>query len=441
MEDIRHMEDTRYMNVKIEEIEKNKLVLEIELGADILEDGLEKAYKRIAKRFNVPGFRKGRAPRSMVERHFGAAVLYEGAIDALCPEYYDKAISENNLFPIDAPELELVEIEKGKPFIFKATVTVKPQIEIGRYIGVEAAYKPALVTDDDIDKALKAAADKNARLITPEEDRPVKEGDIVLIDYEGSVDGVPFEGGKAAGQSLEIGSHTFIPGFEEQLVGKNAGESFQINVRFPDDYQHSGLNGRDTVFDITIHSIKEKELPAIDDDFAQDVSEFDTLEEYRADIRKKLTEKQEGESLKAFQEELMQKIIDDSAMDIPEIMIKKQIERDIKEFEMSLSYSGLNLEKYMELYSMTRESLEDSMRERAVREISTQLAFEQIEKAEAIEVTDEDYDYEIAKRAEVYKKEFADYKASISDDLEKYIRAGLKRQKAIDFVTEKAVRI
>ena len=428
------------MNVKIEEVEKNKIKLEIEVGADVLEEGLNTSYKRNAKRYTIPGFRKGRAPRGMVERYYGVEVLYEGAIDAICPDYYDKAIKENNLEPVDSPELDLVELERGKPFIFSATVVVKPKVTLGIYKGVEVESKPVLVTDEDVEEVLKTAADKNARLL-PVEDRPSQEGDILLIDYEGSIDGIPFEGGKREGYNLEIGAKQFIEGFEEQLIGKNAGMSVKVNVRFPDDYAGEDVKGKDAVFDVMIHSIKVKELPEIDDEFAQDVSEFDTLDEYKTDIRKHLTEEQ-GERLKQeFENKLAEKIAGEAEIDIPDVMIKKQTERNIREFEMTLAYQGIDLERYFALTSSSREQLEDDMHKRSEDEVRLRLTLDQVAKEENIETTDEDYENELRKRADSYKKEFEEYKNSVSDDLAGYIRSKVKTDKTIAFLTEHAKRV
>ncbi|MCL2060176.1 MAG: trigger factor [Oscillospiraceae bacterium] len=428
------------MNVKIEEVEKNKVKIEIEVGADVLEEGLNTSYKKNAKRFTIPGFRKGRAPRSMVERYYGVEVLYEGAIDAICPDYYDKAVTENNIEPVDSPELDLVELERGKPFIFTATVVVKPEVKLGEYKGIEVPSPPVLVTEDDIEEELKKAADKNARLI-PIEDRAAQAGDTLLIDYEGFIDGVPFEGGKGEGYNLEIGSNTFIPGFEDQLIGKLAGDSDKITVRFPEDYQSEELKGREAVFEVTVHSIKMKELPVIDDDFAQDASEFDTLDEYKADIRKNLTEEREDQAKREFENTLIKKIADGAEIDIPDAMIDRQTERNIKEFEMTLAYQGLDLDRYLMLTSSSRDDLENNMHERSESEVRTRLVLEQIAKEESLTDTDEDYENELRKRAEIYKKDYDEYKEQVSDDLAGYIRNKIKTEKIVAFLTENAKRI
>ena len=425
------------MDVKIEEVEKNKVKLQIEVGADVLEKGLDTSYKKNAKRYNIPGFRRGRAPRAMMERYYGVESLYEGAVDAICPEYYEKAIKDNNIEPVDAPELDLVELERGKPFIFSATVIVKPEVVLGEYKGVEIAKKTVLVTDDDIEAELKNNAEQNARLL-PVEDRPAQQGDVVLIDYEGFIDGTPFEGGKREGYNLEIGSKQLLDGFEEQLIGKNAGESVQVNVRFPDDYVNEDVKGKDAVFNVEIHSIKIKELPEIDDDFAQDVSEFDTLDEFKADIRKRLTKEQEEQSKQEFENALINKIAGDIEIDIPDVMIAKQTERNIKEFEMSLVYQGIDLERYFTLTSTTREQLEEEMRKRSENEVRIRLMFEQVAKEENIDATDEDYDNEIRKRADSYKKDYEEYKNQVTDDLANYIRSQIKTDKIVAFLSENA---
>jgi len=428
------------MNVKIEEVEKNKVKIEIEVDADVLEEGLDRSFRRSAKRFSIPGFRKGRAPRAMVERYYGVESLYEGVVDILCPEIYEKALKENDVEPVDSPELDIVELERGKPFIFTATVVVKPEVALGDYIGVEAAYKTVIVTEDEIEAELKSNADKNSRLI-PVEDRPAQKGDTVIMDFEGFIDGVPFEGGKGEGYSLELGSGMFIPGFEEQLEGTPAGGFTKVSVRFPDDYNSDDLKGKDAEFNVTVHSIKVKELPEIDDDFAQDVSEFETLDEYKADVRRQLTERQEERAKQDFQNELIKKIVDGAQADIPEPMIKRQIERNIGDLEMSMTYQGLNLEKYFEMTRSNRAELEDSFRERSVSEIKTRLVIERIGKEKELVTTDEEFDGEIRRRADIYKKSFDEYKEQLTDDLASYIRSKLTTDKIIAYLVENAKRI
>jgi len=428
------------MNVNVETLEKNKVKLEIEVGADILEEGLNKSYKRNAKRFNIPGFRKGRAPRFMVERQYGVEALYPDAAELICEEYYPKAIDENKIEPVDRPELDIVELERGKPFVFSAVVTIKPEVRLGAYTGVEAEYKTALVTDDDIEERLKSEADKNARLV-PVEDRPSQSGDTLLIDYEGFIDGAPFEGGKREGHNLEIGSKSFIDDFEEQLIGRNAGDAFKISVRFPDDYHKADVQGKDAEFNVTIHTIKRKELPAIDDEFAQDVSEYESLDEYKAAIRKELTEEQEKISRQNFENQLIKKIVDEAQIDIPEVMIERQIDQNYKNFEMMMAYQGLSPEQYFAYSSTTPEQVREDMRERSVNEVRTTLVLERIGADESIEVTDEEMDAELLKRAEARKKTPDEYKADLSEDLAKYIRSNLKSQKIVSFLVDGAKRV
>jgi len=428
------------MNVKIEEIEKNTVKLEIEVGADVLENGLEQSYKKIAKRFNIPGFRKGRAPRSIVERYYGVEVLYEGAVEAIWPEYYSKAVSENNIEPVDSPELYIVELERGKPLIFTATVAVKPEVKLGEYIGLEAEFKQALITDDDVENEIKDVADKNARLV-PIEDRVSQIGDTLQIDFEGFIDGVQFENGKGEKYNLELGSNSFINGFEEQLTGKTAGESATVNVRFPDDYASSDLKGKDAVFEVVVHSIKKKELPEIDDEFAQDVSEFDTLDEYKADVRKKLTERGEEQSKANFENELITKIVGDAEIDIPEPMIQRQIEQNMKDLEMRLMYQGLDLDRYYEMSATPKETVDANIRKNSISELKTRLVFEQIIKEKELEITDEEYDNEIRKRAETYKKDYDEYKTQVSEELENYIRSKMMTDKVVALISENAKRV
>ena len=428
------------MNVKVEEAGLNKVKLEIEVGAEILEEGLDKSYKKNAKRFNVPGFRKGRAPRPVIERYYGVEVLYSDAAEILCSEYYEKALKENGVEPVDMPEVDIVTLERGQPFVFTAAVEIKPKVVLGEYIGVEVEKKPVIITEDEVEAEIKAAADSHARII-PVEDRPSQIGDTVMIDYEGSVDGVPFEGGKGEGFNLELGSNRFIAGFEEQLTGKSAGDFVKVNVRFPDDYNASELSGKDAIFDVTVHSVKTKELPAIDDEFAQDVSEFDTLEEYRADVRKHLTERGEERAKTEFENTLIEKIAGGAQIDIPAVMIKRQAEQDIKDFEMRLAYQGIDLERYFTMSGTTREQLEESMNGRAEEEVRTRLVMEQVAKENELEVSGSEYEDELRKRAETYKKDYDEYAKTVSEDLADYIRSKLKTEKIVKFLTASAKQI
>jgi trigger factor len=317
---------------------------------------------------------------------------------------------------------------------------VKPEVVPGEYIGLEVPYRGALVTEDEIEAELKAAAERNARLV-PVEDRPSRQGDVLLIDYEGSVDGVPFQGGKADGFSLELGSKSFIEGFEEQLIGKSPDERTEVTVRFPDDYGNESLNGKDAVFKVTVHSIKLKELPGIDDDFAQESSEFDSLEEYKADIRKKLTEKNVEKTKRGFENELVAKIVADSQVDIPGVMIDRQAETSFREFEMTLAYQGLDLERYYQITSSDRGKLEESIRARSADEVKSQLVLERIARDNGIEVSDEEYDADIKRRAEKLEKDYEEYRSQISDDYARYIRSNMKTEKVMSFLTENTKKI
>lgn len=428
------------MNVKIEDAEKNVKKLEIEVPLEDFDDALSQSFKKNAKRFNVAGFRKGRAPRHVIERIYGQQVLYEDAVDIVCPKFYELAVKEYDIEPVDSPELGIVELERGKPFVFSAKVTVKPEVVLGKYIGVEATQRQVLITEEDVEAKLGEDAEKIARLV-PIEDRPSMEGDTLLIDYEGSIDGVPFEGGKSEGFNLELGSKAFIGGFEEQLTGKSAGDETLVNVHFPDDYHSEDVRGKDAVFSVKVHSIKRKELPNIDDEFAQDVSEFETLDEYKADIRKKLTQEQEELAMREFENELVDKIVKEAEIDVPAVMIDNQAERDVKDFEMRLAYQGMDMDRYCQIANTTREAFEASMRERAEPEIRTSLVLEKIGKQEAIEVTDEDFEAELTKRAETYKKSYEEYKKQITDDLASYIRSRLKTDKTVKFITDNAARV
>ena len=425
------------MNVKVEEAGVNKLKLEIEVGSEAFEDGLAKSFKKNARRFSVPGFRVGRAPRSVVERHYGAEVLYSDAVEFICSEYYEKALTENNIEPIDRPRIDIGEIERGAPFTFTAVVDVKPKVTLGGYIGIEAEMKRVIVTEEEVEDEIKSVADKNARII-PVEDRPTQIGDTVQIDYEGFIDGVPFEGGKNEAFNLELGSNRFIKGFEEQLTGKSAGDFVKVEICFPDDYHNKDLCGKDAVFDVTIHSVKSKELPEIDDEFAQDVSEFDTLDEYKADLRKQLTLRGEERAKSEFENALVDKIVNDAQVEIPDILVERQAENNLRQFNMTLAYQGLDVDRYLEMGGIPREEFEASMNKRALAEVKTQLVLEQIAQDNKLAVTDADYEEELRKRAETYKKDYDEYVKTVSDDLAGYIRSKLTSDKIIKFLSDNA---
>ena len=425
------------MQVKVEKEGKNVIQLEIEVDAEKFEQGLQKAFKKNANKFNIPGFRRGKAPRYMVEKFYGEQVLYEDAINEICPEAYDQAVEENDLHPVDRPEIDIKQIGKGQTLIFTAKVTVKPEVELGQYKGVEVQKADATVTDDDLEKEIGNILEKNARLLTVE-DRPVASGDTAIIDFEGFMDGVAFEGGKGTDYSLVIGSGSFIPGFEDQLIGVAAGEEKEVNVSFPEDYGQAELAGKPAVFKVTVKEIKVKELPVLDDEFAKDVSEFDTLEEYKADLRAKLVEKAEHKAHHENEDNVVAKVVENATVEIPPVMIEKHIDNLVYDFAMRLRYQGLDLDKYLEIMGMDMKSFREQFSKRAEQEVKTQLVIEKIGAEEAIVPSDDDTNEEIKKLAESYKQSEEDFRQHLKPDDIEYIRSNLIARKTVDFLVENA---
>jgi len=425
------------MQVKVENTEKNVVQLEIEVDAERFEQGLQKAFVKNSKKFNIPGFRRGKAPRYLVEKFYGEQVLYEDAINEVCPEAYDEAVKENDIHPVDRPEIDIKQIGKGQPLVFTAKVTVKPEVELGEYKGVEVTKANALVTDEDVEKEIERIRDRNSRLVAVE-DRPAKSGDTVTIDFEGFVDGKAFEGGKGTDYDLVLGSETFIPGFEDQLIGVSAGESKDVNVAFPEDYHSKELAGKPALFKVTVKEIKVKELPELDDEFAKDVSEFDTLEEYKADLRKKLTERAEHAAQHENEDNVVAKVVENATVDIPQVMIEKHIDNMVFDFGMRLRYQGLELDKYLEAMGMDMNTFREQFRKRAEQEVKTQLVIEKISKVEAIVPTDEDTENEIKRMAENYKQTAEEFRKHLQPEDIEYIRSTLVAKKTVDFLVENA---
>jgi len=421
------------MQVKIENVEKNVVQLEIEVDAAKFEVGLQKSFVKNVNKFNIPGFRKGKAPRSMVEKFYGEQTLYEDAINTVCPDAYEEAVEKNDIYPVDRPEIDIKQIGKGKSLIFTAKVTVKPEVELGQYKGVEVNKANALVTDDDVEKELEKTLEKNARLISIE-DRPVKSGDTVVIDFEGFVDGHPFEGGKGTDYPLVIGSGTFMPGFEEQLIGLDKDAEADVNVSFPENYGKEELAGKPTFFKVKVKEIKLKELPVLDDEFAKDVSEFNTFEEYKADLRQKLTERAEHKAKCENEDSVVDKVVDNADVDIPQVMIQKRIDDLTKDFSIRLRYQGLELQKYLEMVGMDENAFKEQFSKRAEQEVKTQLVLEMIGKTEQIDATSEEMEEEIKRLAESYKQSEEEFKKPLKDEKMGYIKSGLVVKKTIDFI-------
>lgn len=425
------------MQVKVEKTEKNIVQLEIEVDAEKFEQGLQKSFVKNAKKFNIPGFRKGKAPRYMVEKFYGEQILYEDAINEVCPEAYDQAIEENDIHPVDRPEIDIKQIGKGQPLIFTAKVTVKPEVELGEYKGVEVTKASALVTDDDVEKEVNRELEKNSRLITVE-GRPAASGDTVTIDFEGFVDGVAFEGGKGTDYDLVLGSGTFIPGFEDQLIGVNAGEDKDVNVTFPEDYNSKDLAGKAALFKVTVKEIKVKEMPKLDDEFVKDISEFDTVDEYKADIRKKLVDRAEHNAHHENEDNVIRKVVENATVDIPDVMIEKHIDNLVYDFAMRIRYQGLDLDKYLQVMGMDMKTFRDQFKDRARDEVKTQLVIEKIGKVEAIVPTDDETNEEIKRLAENYRQSEEEFRQHLQPDDIEYIRSTLTARKTVDFLLENA---
>ena len=428
------------MSVQVENLEKNMAKLTIEVPAEELEKALEKAYQKQKKNISVPGFRKGKVPRAMVEKMYGPAVFYEDAVNSLVPEEYSKAAEESKLDIVSRPEINVEQIEKGKAFIFTATVAVKPEVTLGEYKGLEVAKADTTVTDEEVEAELKKEQEKNARTINVE-DRPAADGDTVTLDFEGSVDGVPFDGGAGKDYPLTLGSHSFIPGFEEQLVGAALEEEKEVNVTFPEEYHAAELKGKPAVFKCTVNEIKVKELPEADDEFAKDVSEFDTLAEYKDDIRAKLLEKKTADAKREKQNKTVAKAVENATMEIPEAMITEQVRRMADDFARRLQSQGLSMDQYMQFTGLTMDALAQQMRPEALKRIQNSLVLEAIAKAENIEVSDEKVNEEIEKMAAAYKMEADKLKELIGDAEKEQMKSDLAIQAAVDMITDAAVEV
>ena len=422
------------MNAVLEKKENNKATFNIEVTEENFEKAVQKAYLKNRGRFNIPGFRKGKVPRKIIEMNYGEGIFYEEALNIILPEAYDKAIADLNLEPVDSPEVDIEQLEKGKPVMIKVEVVIKPEVNLGDYKSIEIEKIEYNVTDEILDNELKSIQEMNARIIEAG-DREIKEGDILTIDFEGYVDGEQFEGGTAENQQLEIGSNTFIPGFEEQLTGKRKGETVEVNVKFPEDYFEENLKNKDAVFKVTIHEVKEKELPILDDEFAKDVSDFDTLDEYKESIKERLEKDFKNKEKIEKENKIIEKTMEISEVDIPEVMIDNQVENEIREFDYRLKMQGLNLDQYLALTSTTMDDLKDQLRPVAEKRVKGDLVLDAIGKAENLEVTEEDIDAELEKMAKEYQQE--DIKIFISDmkrgDLG-YLKTGIMRDKTIELL-------
>jgi trigger factor len=409
------------MNTKLEKLENNVVKFEITVEAKKFSEAVQKAYKKNSNKFNVPGFRKGKAPLSIIKKYYGEGVFYEDAVNFCCDDTYPVAIEENDIKPVDYPEINIVEVGEGKDFVYTATVTVTPEVELGDYKGLEVEKVQYPVTDEDIQNELKSMQQKNARIETKEEDGTVENTNVAVIDFAGFVDGTPFEGGEGTDYSLEIGSGTFIDNFEEQLIGLKKGETKDVEVTFPEEYGKEELNGKKATFNVTIKEIKIKELPAIDDEFAKEVSEFDTLEELRNDLKGKFQENNSAREKSEFEDAVIAIVCDNAKVDIPEVMVKNEVDQMIKELETRLSYQGLDLKSYYEFTNSSEEKVKDYMKETAEKRVKTKLVLEEIVKVEKVEVTEE----ELLSKATELAKQYS------NKDVEKMAKLLLGAQKGI----------
>ena len=425
------------MSLQVEKLENNTAKLTIEVPAEEFDKAIQTAYQKNKNKFNVPGFRKGKVPYAMVEKMYGAGVFYEEAANELIPDAYANAAAESELEIVARPEINVTQIEKGKPFVFEAEVTLKPEIKLGKYKGVKVEAMDTTVTDEDVAAELDKVKEQNARLVAAD-DKAVEDGDQTTIDFEGFVDGVAFEGGKGEDYPLTIGSHSFIDTFEEQLIGKKVGEEVEVNVTVPEQYQAEELAGKPAMFKVTIKEIKVKEYPELDDDFAQDVSEFDTLDEYKADIKKNLEEKKAQEAEADKESKVIEAIVNDSEMDIPEKMIEAQSQQMVEEFAQNIAMQGISFDQYMQFTGTTVDQLTEQVKPQAEARVQSSLVLEAIVKAEKIEASDEEFDEEIKRMAERYQMEADKVNELLSDDDKKNIRADICARKAAKLVVEKA---
>lgn len=428
------------MSLQVEKMEKNMAKLTIEVAAEDLEKAIQAAYQKNKNRITIPGFRKGKAPRKMIEQMYGKGIFWEDAANALIPQEYNKALADSDLEIVSQPEIEVVQIEAGKPFIFTAMVAVKPEVTLGEYKGVEVPKTEITVTEEEVEAEVKKEQENNSRTITVE-DRGAENGDIVTIDFEGSVDGVAFDGGTSTNYPLTLGSNTFIPGFEDQLVGAKEGETVEVNVTFPEEYQAKDLAGKAAVFKCEVKKVETKELPVLDDDFAKDVSEFDTLEEYKADLKKKLEEKKTADARRAKEDAAVDKIIENAQMEIPDAMVRTQSRQMADDFARRMQAQGLSMEQYFQFTGLTAEKMMEDMKPQALKRIQTRLVLEKVAEVENIQPTEEELDEEIKKMAETYKMEVEKVKGLLGEAELEQMKKDMAVQKAVTFVAEQAKEV
>ena len=425
------------MSLQVEKLEKNMAKLTVEVPAEQFEAALKTSFQKNKNKFSIPGFRKGKAPQAMVEKMYGVGVLYDDAIDTLLDSTYADAVKESGLEIVSRPEIGIEQIEKGKTFIYTALVAVKPEVTLGEYKGVEVEKAKPEVTDADVEAELKKVQDQNSRMVNVE-DRAVENGDHTVVDFEGFVDGQPFEGGKSEAYPLVIGSHSFIDTFEEQLIGKNIGDEVEVNVTFPAEYHAAELAGKPAVFKVKIHEIKTKELPELNDEFAGEVSEFETMDEYKSDIRAKLAETKQQQATTENENNVVEKVVENASMEIPDAMIDEQVREMINDYARRMQSQGISLEQYMQFTGMTIEKLQEQSRPQAEKRIRTRLVLEAVVAAENIQVSDEAVDAEIAKMAETYKMEADKVRSIMGEAGIAQMKEDMAVQEAVDFLVAEA---
>lgn len=426
------------MNVKKEDVEKNVVMLEIEVEAEKFESAMQKSYVKNVKQINITGFRRGKAPRNMITRQYGEGVFYEDAINFICSDTYGDAVKESGIDPVSQPDVDVKQIGSGKNFIYTAKVTVNPEVILGKYKGVKVKKIEVDITDADIDAEIKKESEKNARIITIEDREDVRADDTAILDFEGFVDGAPFEGGKGEDYELVIGSNTFIPGFENQLIGATKGNEVDVNVTFPEDYNSEELKGKDAQFKVTVKEIKVKEYPEIDDEFAKDVSEFDTLIEYKDSIKTKLVEAAEKKAKSDTENSILNLVVDDAGIEIPQVMIEDRIDYLLKDFGMRLKYQGFDMESYLKMTNLKAEDIRKDFADRALSDVKGRLVIEEICKVEAIEPTEEEFEEAIIKVAVQYGQKVEEFKQHLRDEDIEYIKNDSKYKKTIDFIVDNA---
>ncbi len=390
--------------LKVEQQEDKRMYLEIEVDADTFKNAMNKSYRKNVKNITIPGFRKGKVPKNVIEKFYGEAVFYDDAINDCCPDAYEAAVKETGIDPVEMPQVDIVTVKEGDPFVFSAVVTVRPEVVLGEYKGVEA-FKPAVVvSEEEVNDEIATMRDNAASIETIEEGEALK-GDKATLDFDGSVDAVPFEGGKAEGFELELGSGQFIPGFEDQLIGKTIGEDIEVNVTFPEDYHVKELAGKDALFKCKIHKCERKNLPALDDEFAKDVSEFDTLEQLKKNIAENLAKTKEKEAEQRYENKVVEAVVANAQVEVPKCMVDQQIEKQIEDMAYRLQSQGLTMENYLKYTGLTMENIKDQMKDSAADNVKTSLVLEAVKEAEGVEATDEDVEAEYANMAEMYKME------------------------------------